>query len=243
MNENDKQIILKKAKVFFKEKIALQHAKNTEKLKDISEFNVNPFLNTYLANFAFGDNTPENLARALVYPRILGTSITTSFGTNVQQFCTEVFEGFASVVPGIDIEFIDSEDGHRKYCQVKAGPNTINRDGVKNIIGHFKDIKNLARTNGNREINPARDCVVGVLYGEFFELSSHYLSIHEEHPVYCGQNFWYHLTGDREFYRELCEAFAEVAVEIDGRNLIEKTVAKLAEQIRVQQKNEEWKLE
>jgi hypothetical protein len=47
----------------------------------------------------------------------------------------EIFEGMmGSVVHGIDIEFIDAIDGRKKYCQLKSGPSTINKDDVVTII-------------------------------------------------------------------------------------------------------------
>lgn len=139
MTEQERQEILEKAKIFFRTRVANNHVRNTKKLKKISEFNINPFTLRYLANFAFGSNTPENMAKALLYPRILGTSITTTFGTQLQYFCNEVLASFASTTSGIDIEFIDALDGRRKYCQVKAGPNTINHDDIVTIINHFNE--------------------------------------------------------------------------------------------------------
>lgn len=50
---------------------------------------------------------------------------------------------FGSMVSGIDIEFEDALDGRHKYCQVKLGPNTINKDDVVTIHNHFKDARNL----------------------------------------------------------------------------------------------------
>src|SRR5690606_17298596 len=98
----------------------------------------NPFLDKYKAQFLTGNDSPESVAKALIYPRVLGTSINTTFGSKMQKFCSEVLEGFASTTSGIDIEFIDLVDGHRKYCQVKAGPNTINKDDVDTINRHFQ---------------------------------------------------------------------------------------------------------
>jgi len=231
MTESQRHEILAKARVFFRDKIAANHRKNTLKLQNINEFNINPFLNTYIANFAFGDASPENIAKALVYPRVLGTSIATSFGQNIQNFCNVALSSYASLIPGIDIEFIDAIDGRRKYCQTKAGPTTINKDDVPSILGHFQDIRNLARTNQQRDINPSIDCVVGVLYGTRADLTSFYMQIDEHHPVICGHEFWHRLTGDEDFYKELIDAFADVATEIDGRELVEETIRILAEQI------------
>jgi len=163
MTELQRQEILNKAKVFFRDTIAVNHVKNTVKLESLKEFNINPFLEKYLANFAFGSGTPENIAKALIFPRVIGTSISTSFGTNMQNFCSEVLSGYASLTSGIDIEFKDEIDGRRKFCQIKSGPDTINKDDVVTIINHFDTIRNLARQNRQTDINPTIDCIVGVL--------------------------------------------------------------------------------
>jgi len=231
MTAFDKQSILQKVKEFFNDTIAVNHVKNTKKLGNLNEFIVNPFLNVYLANFAFGSSDPVDVAKALIYPRVLGTSITTSFGTNMQNFCSVVLSGYASLIPGIDIEFIDATDNRRKYCQIKAGPNTINKDDIITIQNHFDAVKNLARTNRQTEINPTIDCIVGVLYGSENNLSAHYKKIQKNYPVICGNDFWFRLTGDDSFYNELIDAFAEVAVDIDGREIIEEAITKLAEEI------------
>lgn len=166
MTEQERIEIIERSKIFFQENIIDKHISNTEKLADIRKFNINPFTVKYLANFAFGYDNPENIAKALLYPRILGTSISTTFGTQLQYFCNEVLFGFASTTAGIDIEFVDSLDDRRKYCQIKSGPTTINHDDVTTIKNHFRSIRNLARTNHMTDFNPSTDCIVGVFYGE-----------------------------------------------------------------------------
>ena len=96
MTEAERQAILDKSKVFFRERVAENHKANTEKLTSLAKFNINPFTHKYLANFAFGDSSAINMAKALVYPRVLGTSISTTFGTQLQYFCNEVLDSFAS---------------------------------------------------------------------------------------------------------------------------------------------------
>ncbi|MDR2610796.1 MAG: restriction endonuclease, partial [Clostridiales Family XIII bacterium] len=203
--------IIEKAKVFFREKIAAKHLANTEKLRDVGVFNINPFTHKYLAQFAFGNDDPESMAKAILYPRILGTSISTTFGNELQYFCNEVLSSFASTTSGIDIEYNDILDGRHKYCQVKAGPTTINNDDVETIKNHFTSIRNLARTNRLADFNPMYDCVVGVLYGDAKSLSGAYKKIAEEYIVLVGQEFWEHLTGDPSFFGKLINAFSEVA--------------------------------
>lgn len=235
MTEAERQAILDKSKVFFRERVAENHKANTEKLTSLAKFNINPFTHKYLANFAFGDSSAINMAKALVYPRVLGTSISTTFGTQLQYFCNEVLDSFASTTSGIDIEFIDAIDGRRKYCQVKAGSQTINHDDVKTICDHFNAIKNLARTNGMTDFNPLFDCVVGVFYGTPSALSVHYKDIQKSYPVICGQEFWERLTGDAHFYDALINAFAEVADEINCSDAVENVINTLAKEIEKSQ--------
>lgn len=235
MTQEEKKLILDKAKQFFKDKIIQNHRNQTLKLGSLDSFNPNPFLEQYLANFVFGNGDPVNVAKALIYPRVLGTSINTIFGTQMQSFCKDVLNGYASTTTGIDIEFIDQIDGRKKYCQIKAGPNTINKDDIKTILDHFKSIRNLARTNGLQDFNPDRDCVVGVFYGSFDDLSTMYKTINESHPVYAGKEFWRRLTGDENFYGELIETIAEVAKEVNGTAIISDAIQKLASEIEKRQ--------
>lgn len=229
LSEDEKQEILTKAKVWFRDVIAKNHITNTAKLNNPDEFDINPFLVTYLATFLGGECDETSVARALIYPRALGTSITTSFGHNMQHFVTEVLgETFGSTTPGVDIEFIDQIDGEKKYCQVKLGPNTINKDDVETINGHFTGAKNLAKTN-NLKIG-LNDLVVAVLYGEEDQVSSHYKRLRDayHYNLLVGNNFWLHLTGDEEFYEELLGAISSVAKETKGSTILEQTVQSLA---------------
>ena len=230
MTQDERQSILSNAKDFFRTRIAENHKCNTEKLISIDKFNINPFTHKYLAQFAFGNSSPESMAKAILYPRILGTSISTTFGTQLQFFCNEVLSSYASTTSGIDIEFIDTIDGRKKYCQVKAGPTTINHDDVETIKNHFRGIRNLARTN-HLPLD-ITDCVVGVFYGTPDSLSPSYKRINEEYPVYVGIDFWHRLTGDVHFYFDLIDAFAEVAAEMDSSKLIQELLQKLSNEIR-----------
>lgn len=222
--------MLAKAHGFFEREIAARHVRNVKKLSKLDEFNVNPYTVYYLAAFAFGDTSSTSLAKALIYPRALGTSIATTFGAHIQTFCHTVLGGFPSVVPGMDIEFDDQVDGRHKYCQIKAGPQTINHDDVTTIANHFRSLRNLARTNG-LPLNDATDCCVGVLYGTPDDLNTHYRLLAEDYPVLVGEDFWLRLTGDRAFYGKLSMAFAACAKDYVATNALDKTVELLARDI------------
>jgi hypothetical protein len=221
--------ILNGAKKWFSDVIVVNHIKNTQKLSNAAEFKINHFTIGYLTNFLGGSATPKNIARALIYPRALGTSITTSFGQNLQSFITVALEAYGSTTSGIDIEFIDAIDGRKKYCQLKAGPQTINKDDVDTIHDHFSSVRNLARTN-SLQITDS-DLIVGILYGEKSELSANYKNIEKKHfhPVHIGEDLWHRLTGEKIFYNKLIKTFRDLAVEFDGTDILEKTIEKLSE--------------
>ncbi len=230
MNQEEKDIILQKAQKWFSSTIAKNHVLNTKKLAQASEFNINPFLAVYLSNFLTGNTKPKSIAKALLYPRVLGTSITTSFGTNIQKFTNDVLSSFGSTTSGIDIEFIDQVSGNKIYCQLKSGPTTINKDDVETIAGHFRSVINLGRTNNLRITHD--DMVVGIIYGDENSLSSHYKRITKDYdyPIYIGQDFWQRLTGDADFYHDLIHAIGEVAVKADFTKELEEVIDLLSEE-------------
>lgn len=231
MTEAQKKAIIESGKQYFRETIIPNHISKLGSLK-LKDFNINPFLINYLAAFLCGNTEPESLAKALIYPRVLGTSINTSFGQNIQIFISQLSQvtGGASGIDGIDIEFVDAIDGRKKYCQCKAGPQTINKDDVATIMGHFKKLIGKARLD--KMPLQMDDMIVGVLYGE--DVSANYKTINSTYPVYCGAEFWEHLTGDKNFYNRLAKAFGEVVEEdqIDGSRLILQKVEELAQEIK-----------
>lgn len=230
MDAEQRRQILNRAKSFFRDEIVDSHINSAcYRASSLSGYNIHPFLLKYLANFLEGNDNPRSIAKALIFPRLLGTSITTIFGSKAQRMVSELFEGMGSAVSGIDIEFIDSIDNRRKYCQLKSGPNTINKDDIKTVVDHFSAVRNLARVN-NLTIG-LNDLIVGIVYGEEDNLNNHYRKIAESYPVYVGQTFWYHLTGQENFYLELINAIGEVALEVDGRERLEQAITRLAADI------------
>ena len=235
MNKTERTRILRQAQTWFRTVILPNHLKNTRKLAVAAKLDINPFLAPYLAVYLTGELTPEALAKVLIYPRVLGSSITTSFGQNIQKFISDVLDSFGSMVTGIDIEFLDQIDGRKKYCQIKLGPNTINKDDVASIHGHFKSARNLGRTN---HVEVAHgDLVVAILYGETGQESNHYKRLRDKHgyPLYIGKDFWHRLTGDESFYDELRFAISEVALEAEGSEALNDTIKKLAASTHIQQ--------
>lgn len=229
MNAQEQDDLLLKAQTWFRETILPKHLANTEKLTNVNNFDINPFLAPYLAVFMTGELTAESIAKAITFPRVLGSSITTSFGQNMQKFISDVLGNvFGSTTQGIDIEFEDCIDGRKKYCQVKLGPNTINKDDVITIHDHFRAVRNLGRTN-NIAVRQD-DMVIGILYGIPNQESNHYKELSERYsyPLFIGQNFWHRLTGSEDFYQRLINAISTVALEANGKQTLDQVIAKLS---------------
>lgn len=230
MDSKDQDALLLKAQIWFRETILPRHLANTKKLTKVENLDINPFLAPYLAVFMSGELTPESIAKAIAYPRVMGSSITTSFGQNMQKFISDVLgNAFGSTTQGIDIEFTDCIDGRKKYCQVKLGPNTINKDDVTTIHNHFKAVRNLGRTN-NIAVRQD-DMVIGILYGIPNQESNQYKTLNTVHdyPLFIGQNFWHRLTGADDFYQRLIDAISEVALEANGKETLDQVIATLSE--------------
>lgn len=231
MDEATKIKILDRAKTWMREEVAVSHKRNTLKLANLDQFSVNPFLSSYLANCLEGNDSPESIAKALIYPRVLSSSITTIFGTAIQKFITQIFDDISgSTTSGIDLEFVDMTDGRRKYCQLKAGPNVVNKDGALSVANHFRDAIRLARTN-NVDILPT-DFIFCLIYGEKSQENAFIKGLRKDYVVATGKDFWTRLTGDEAFYQDLIHAIGEVAVEYDMRNDLADIITKLADQIR-----------
>lgn len=199
-----RDLILKRGYEFFLD--LFQSKAKSYKNKKFNSFKINPFT-IQATSLAFAiESDAESIAKAVVYPFALGTSMATSFGTKTQDFIVKMLgkNVMPSTENGMDIKYIDCEDGRQKYCQLKAGPSTINKDDIATIENHFKHLRNLARTNHlHLEVE---DSVIGVLYGDHEVLSTMYKTLEKDgFTVLAGEEFWYHLTGYRGLYAELIE--------------------------------------
>lgn len=173
---------------YFQIYIFENHKKNVLKEHSkLKSYKINPIIVKYLSKTLEDGFTPAGIAKALYYPRVLGTSINTSFGTRIQNMFVELDLAGGSLIKGMDIEFVDHLDKRKKWCQLKSVPNTINSEDVAPLLKKFSAVVNLARTNSINLNNS--DLILGVLYGDESQLSQHYKKIDERHPVIIGQDF------------------------------------------------------
>jgi len=225
--------LIQKIVQYFETKIFKNHINASLNIHSkLKSYNINPIVVKYLSKVLVGNYTPEGVAKALFYPRVLGTSINTSFGTRIQNMFVELEIASGSLIPGMDIEFLDKIDNRKKWCQLKSGPNTINSEDVKPLIKKFTNTIQLARTNrAFTNINNS-DFIVGVLYGEISELSMHYKEIDKTHPVIVGRDFWHRITGFQNFYDGLVSSLHECINQLDTKEFITNGCDELANEIR-----------
>ena len=231
MTQNQRTAIIQSFKNMFRDKLIPAHIRNTKKLDNIKAFKSNPFLQHYLAKYLCGEVNAVNIARILIYPRVLGTSITTSFGSQVQNFIVLEMKGaFGTMIGGCDIEFEDHIDGRRKYAQLKSGPQALNKDDVPTVTNAFRKAQGIASQN-RLPVRP-NDFVLCLLYSEKNDWDANVKSVEKEYPVYSGNEFWHRLTGDGKFMDKLIVGIEEVVDELDATNVIEETINKLAKTIQ-----------
>jgi hypothetical protein len=218
---------------YFEKNIFEKHiAASLKTHSKLKSYNINPIVVKYLSKVLDDKYSAEGVAKALFYPRVLGTSINTSFGTQIQNMFVELGIAEGSLIKGMDIEFFDKVEKRKKWCQLKSGPNTINSEDVKPLIKKFTDTIQLARTNNALKGIRNTDFVVGVLYGELTELSMHYKVIDKTHPVLIGRDFWHRITGFPKFYDKLVVALHECISNLDTKDFIKKGCDDLALEIR-----------
>lgn len=215
---------------YFKDKIFENHKisalKTHSKLKS---YKINPIIVKYLSKILEDNFTPLGIAKALYYPRILGTSINTSFGTRIQNMFVELNLAKGSLIKGMDIEFIDKIDNRKKWCQLKSGPNTINSEDVNPLLKKFTTVTNLARTNAMTMNNS--DLILGVLYGEEEQLSQHYKKIDTQFPVVIGKEFWHRITGFEQFYTKLVSNLDLMILNLDTEDFFRQGYIALSKEI------------
>lgn len=216
--------LLNNAQTFFYN-MFLDKAKKYKK-KSYSSFKINPFTIQATTSALSKSFDAESMAKAVVYPFVLGTSMATSFGTNVQKFIVDslnIDTVTPSVISGMDIEYIDSVDHRKKYCQLKSGPSTINKDDIETIENYFLGLWNLARTN-HLQIQVG-DTVVGVLYGDFADLNTMYKRIYSDgYTVLAGNDFWFHLTGLKDLYDDLILRAQAAAKDANWKDSVDSLI-------------------
>lgn len=117
----------------------------------------------------------------------------------------KVYGGIKSSAKGVDLEIVK---GNARYIvSIKSGPNWGNSGQIADMVSNFKKAKKILRTNSNQDHIMA---VNGCCYGKFGQGGAYdkgnYIKI-------CGQDFWYFISGDEDFYQDIIEPLGYKAKE------------------------------
>ena len=131
--------------------------------------------------------TSEMIVRGFVDSHI-SSNEETIFGSWLEGLAifinSQVFNGWKSGIPGIDLEF--DFEGIRFIVNIKSGPNWGNSSQISKMIEDFSRAKKTLRTSNSKiSIVAVNGCCYGRDHkpdkGEYFK--------------YCGQKFWDFISG------------------------------------------------
>lgn len=114
----------------------------------------------------------------------------------------KVYDGKKSSAEGVDLEF--TNDQIRYIVAIKSGPNWGNSRQISKMKDDFKKAKRVLRTsNSNLQIVAVNGCCYGrdnkPDKGDYYK--------------YCGQKFWYFISGNENLYIEIIEPLGHRAKE------------------------------
>ena len=141
--------------------------------------------------------TSEMIVRGFVDSHI-SSNEETIFGSWLEGLAifinSQVFNGWKSGIPGIDLEF--DFEGIRFIVNIKSGPNWGNSSQISKMIEDFSRAKKTLRTSNSKiSIVAVNGCCYGRDHkpdkGEYFK--------------YCGQKFWDFVSGKPNLYTDIIE--------------------------------------
>jgi hypothetical protein len=200
MNKLNLQDILQ----YVEQNIGTFHQKRIQSLDGLKLSQVLKRKNPYLfkAKYVL---TAEQIVKSLVDAHI-SSNEETIFSDWLEGFAIfinkQVFGGFKSGIPGIDLEF--DSDGKRNIVTIKSGPNWGNSSQIAKMRADFNTARKTLRT-GNSQLNIV--AVNGCCYGRDNKPDK------GDYFKYCGQHFWEFISGDSELFTEIIEPLGYKAKE------------------------------
>ncbi len=114
----------------------------------------------------------------------------------------QVYGGWKSSAKGVDLEF--DKDDVRYIVSIKSGPNWGNSSQVNKLKEDFKSAKRTLRTSKS---NLTIEAINGCCYGKDNNPDK------GDYIKYCGQDFWYFISGEKSLYIDIIEPLATKAKE------------------------------
>ena len=189
---------------YVEDNIGVFHQKRIASLDNLSLSKVLKRKNPYLFKAKFVQSA-EQIVRGLVDAHI-SSNEETVFGDWLEGLAifinSEVYGGWKSGIPGIDLEF--DNEGRRYVVSIKSGPNWGNSSQINKMVADFTSAGKTLRTSNSRiQVIAVNGCCYGQENkpdkGNYFK--------------YCGQKFWSFISGENELYTQIIEPLGHKAQE------------------------------
>ncbi len=202
--KNQANSLLNNIYEYVKENIGTFHQKRIESLNYLRLDKVLKRKNPYLFK-AKNVLTASQIVEGIVNAH-LSSNEETLFGEWMEGLAIFInkitYGGWKSGITGIDLEF--NKDGIRYIVDIKSGPNWGNSNQIAKMKDNFKKAIRTIRTSNSKIIVRA---VNGCCYGKDRKPDK------GDYFKYCGQEFWYFISGDSEIYTKIIEPLGYKAKE------------------------------
>jgi hypothetical protein len=196
--------LIEKVKGYVEQNIGQFHQNRIKKLETLRLKTILSKKNPYLFKAKYYV-TAQDIVKSLT-DAFLSSAEETIFGDWMEGLAIfvnqQVYGGWKSSAKGVDLEF--DKEGIRYIVSIKSGPNWGNSSQINKLKEDFKSAKKTLRTSrSNLMIEAVNGCCYGndnnPDKGDYFK--------------YCGQDFWYFISGEKTLYVGIIEPLATKAKE------------------------------
>jgi hypothetical protein len=202
--KSHENLLLNSIYEYVEQNIGVFHSKRIESLNALKLNKVLKRKNPYLFK-AKNVLTAQEIVKGIVDAHI-SSNEETIFGDWLEGLAIFInkitYGGWKSGITGIDLEF--DKDGKRYIVDIKSGPNWGNSNQIAKMRDNFrKAIRTLRTSNSNITVVAVNGCCYGRENnpdkGDYFK--------------YCGQEFWYFISGNEDVYVRLIKPLGYKAKE------------------------------
>lgn len=196
--------LIEKVKGYEEQNIGQFHQNRIKKLETLRLKTILSKKNPYLFKAKYYV-TAQDIVKSLT-DAFLSSAEETIFGDWMEGLAIfvnqQVYGGWKSSAKGVDLEF--DKEGIRYIVSIKSGPNWGNSSQINKLKEDFKSAKKTLRTSRS---NLMIEAVNGCCYGKDSNPDK------GDYIKYCGQDFWYFISGEKTLYVDIIEPLATKAKE------------------------------
>lgn len=196
--------LIEKVKEYVEQNIGQFHQNRIKKLETLRLKTILSKKNPYLFKAKYCV-TAHDIVKSLS-DAFLSSAEETIFGDWMEGLAIfvnqQVYGGWKSSAKGVDLEL--DKDGIRYIVSIKSGPNWGNSSQINKLKEDFKSAKKTLRTSKS---NLMIEAVNGCCYGKDSSPDK------GDYIKYCGQDFWYFISGEKTLYVDIIEPLATKARE------------------------------